>query len=1000
MGNKYNKGSEWRKWDLHIHTPGTAKNDQFGSNSWEDYLKKLESKNDFSVIGITDYFSLDNYLKIKDFQDKGRLQNKYLIPNVELRLLPVTDTNTPINLHILFNPETATTTIEREFFRKLKFNYKGAEYSCIKADLIELGRIYKDNPSLDEIAAWKEGIGQFNISFTDLKGILDGNILSGHYLIGVSNSKNDGISGIQHSSLAATRQEIYRLSDFIFSGNPKDTKYFLGKGVDSTKKVKEDYGSLKPCITSSDAHSLSQVCEFKTDRFTWIKADPTFEGLKQIVIEPEERVFIGDEPEILKRINNNKTKYIKGLKINPTNGYKNQYGKWFKDIDVEFNKELVAIIGNKGSGKSALSDIAALCGNFKNHESFSFLHQKKFRKNKLALNFESTLIWESKTEDKRNLQDEPKDDQILNVKYLPQGDFEYLTNEIDKTDEFQKEIENIVFSHIEKEEKLGFDSFESLINNQKKTSYDKINSIKDSISQLNYEIIQLEKKLNLKYKLELEGNLKKKQEELKALKEPEVVENPNSDSEIARQNKEVIDKIDDINKELAKLEKDFSKTKKSNEKLAIEIAELKEFKESIKLKKEELISFKEINKEKLKKYDIEIDKVLKIKIDLTKVNARIKNNENIVKKNNRKINGTEGDKGLITQIEVQNSFLLNAQNNLDKPQKKYQKYLNEKREWDKNKSLIEGDESTPETLKYYQKQINYIENDLTNDIGNKRAKRIERVRDIYGNKKNVLSIYNKAKDGIDSRIKDNQDLLQEYKISIEASLILNSSFKEEFISFISQNKIGSFYSTEGGKTQLNDLLEGKDFNNIDDVVLFLNTSIEYLLNDKREKQNNDERFIDEQIKNIEEFYRYLFSLDYIEYDYQLKLGDKQIEQLSPGERGALLLIFYLLLDKNDIPLILDQPEDNLDNHSVANVLVPFIRRAKQQRQIILVTHNPNLAVVADAEQIIWVDIDKKNRNKFKYISGSIENKEINKKIVNVLEGTMPAFNKRKQKYYE
>ena len=122
--------------------------------------------------------------------------------------------------------------------------------------------------------------------------------------------------------------------------------------------------------------------------------------------------------------------------------------------------------------------------------------------------------------------------------------------------------------------------------------------------------------------------------------------------------------------------------------------------------------------------------------------------------------------------------------------------------------------------------------------------------------------------------------------------------------------------------------------------------------------------------------------------------------MSPGERGALLLVFYLLLDKNDIPLILDQPEDNLDNHSVANVLVPFIRRAKQKRQIILVTHNPNLAIVADAEQIIWVDIDKKDKNKFEYISGSIENRVVNEKIVNVLEGAMPAFNKRKQKYYE
>jgi predicted ATPase len=195
------------------------------------------------------------------------------------------------------------------------------------------------------------------------------------------------------------------------------------------------------------------------------------------------------------------------------------------------------------------------------------------------------------------------------------------------------------------------------------------------------------------------------------------------------------------------------------------------------------------------------------------------------------------------------------------------------------------------------------------------------------------------------------------------------------------------------------LLDGIDFNEPTIIIDFLNSIIDALKSDKREGYNLKKMFIDDQINNLEEFFKFLFSLDYLDYNYNLKLGNRTIEQLSPGERGALLLVFYLLLDNNDTPLILDQPEDNLDNHSVANVLVPFIRRAKKRRQIILVTHNPNLAVVADAEQVIWVDILKTN-NEFIYKSGSIENREINECIVNVLEGAMPAFNKRKQKYYE
>lgn len=127
---------------------------------------------------------------------------------------------------------------------------------------------------------------------------------------------------------------------------------------------------------------------------------------------------------------------------------------------------------------------------------------------------------------------------------------------------------------------------------------------------------------------------------------------------------------------------------------------------------------------------------------------------------------------------------------------------------------------------------------------------------------------------------------------------------------------------------------------------------------------------------------------------------KTLDKLSPGERGALLLIFYLLLDLRDIPLVIDQPEDNLDNQSVAKVLVPFIQAAKNRRQIILVTHNPNLAVVADSDQIIHVKIDKENDQLVEVEAGGIEDDTINQSIVTILEGTMLSFKKRELKYIE
>ena len=68
----FERGSEWRKWDIHIHTPGTAKNDHYGSDSWDSYISKLESLSDIDAFGITDYCSLRNYYKVKRFQDSGR----------------------------------------------------------------------------------------------------------------------------------------------------------------------------------------------------------------------------------------------------------------------------------------------------------------------------------------------------------------------------------------------------------------------------------------------------------------------------------------------------------------------------------------------------------------------------------------------------------------------------------------------------------------------------------------------------------------------------------------------------------------------------------------------------------------------------------------------------------------------------------------------------------------------------------------------------------------
>lgn len=150
---------------------------------------------------------------------------------------------------------------------------------------------------------------------------------------------------------------------------------------------------------------------------------------------------------------------------------------------------------------------------------------------------------------------------------------------------------------------------------------------------------------------------------------------------------------------------------------------------------------------------------------------------------------------------------------------------------------------------------------------------------------------------------------------------------------------------------------------------------------------------------MKELYDFLWTLSYLNPEYSLTLDGKELSRLSPGERGTLLLVFYLLVDKNNNPIIVDQPEENLDNQTVYKLLIPVIKEVKKRRQIIMVTHSPNIAVVCDAEQVIHAFIDRANKNHVIYTVGAIESPQINKYLVDVLEGTRPAFDNRGSKYY-
>jgi predicted ATPase len=240
-----------------------------------------------------------------------------------------------------------------------------------------------------------------------------------------------------------------------------------------------------------------------------------------------------------------------------------------------------------------------------------------------------------------------------------------------------------------------------------------------------------------------------------------------------------------------------------------------------------------------------------------------------------------------------------------------------------------------------------------------------------------------------------------YGFAFEA-LIANADLAERLFQNISQSRKGSFNGAEEGKKRLASMVDTADFESEDGVVAFVGSVLDALTHDKRESPSPGVPISDQLRKGSSELdvVNSLFSLEWLVPRYSLKWTGKSLEQLSPGERGALLLIFYLLIDRRDVPLIIDQPEENLDNQTVYELLVPCIKEARKRRQVVLVTHNPNLAVVCDADQIIHCSIDKGQGNKATYLTGALENPALNRYTVDVLEGTKPAFLHRDSKYQE
>jgi len=229
------------------------------------------------------------------------------------------------------------------------------------------------------------------------------------------------------------------------------------------------------------------------------------------------------------------------------------------------------------------------------------------------------------------------------------------------------------------------------------------------------------------------------------------------------------------------------------------------------------------------------------------------------------------------------------------------------------------------------------------------------------------------------------------------------------------------FSRTGKYYRKKDLLF-KDIKTISEVVELIESSDVYSLIDKlyngfteeKQKPINIKKQLLGQKQKID-LYNWIFDVSDFGVTYSIKYQGTNIELLSPGKKGIVLLLMYLVLDtKSSVPLIIDQPEENLDNKSVYPYLINYFKGAKKRRQVIVITHNPNLVLNTDAEQIIVANfeaIPTTQKARIRYISGAIENSFISEKAkipierqgikehgIDILEGGPEAFGKRKDRW--
>ncbi len=977
------RGSEWHRWDPHIHTPGTLLNDQFGSTDpWDAYLTAIENRTPrIEAIGVTDYYLTDTYEELLRRQATGRLVGvKMIFPNIELRL-DVAAKSGFVNIHLLVSPEDPEHLAEvKRILKRLEFGAHGDRFDCTRDELMKLGK--RADPSItDDRTALRNGATQLKVNFDSLRKVIhESDWAKKNILIAVAGGAGDGTGGVRQASDATIRQEIEKFAHIIFSSSPAQREFWLGQRAATVEELRERYGGCKPCLHGSDSHDQKSAGQPIDNRFSWIKGALEFDALRQACIVPEGRAYVGEQP------------LPSAMPSQVVSNVTIDNADWAATPDIPLNPGLVAIIGARGSGKTALADvIAAGCDAISpsgwdadENISPSFLA----RAHSLIGDATTTLTWGGGATVTRSLDGSDASGHMSfpRARYLSQQFVEELCSAKGVSDGLVEEIERVIFeSHSQDDRQWSIDFAE--LRDQQTARFQQAREREGkAISDISDRIaVELEKESLV---ATLPAQLAQKQKliaDYTADRTKLVVKG--TEAQVARHAElsEAAQKLRNKIQALVNQRRTFVALQ--DEVRSMRVTGAPEMLRQAKARHSNSGMSAQQWDEFLLIYKGEVDKSLKGYIAWA--------DDQVLKLNG--VSPPLGDQNgalIPDNVDIAALPLAPIVSDITRLEALFGADKLIRDQYAALTGRIAQENSALQTLqtRFTDAQGAAVRR---KDLQTERDNAYGRVFEAIINEQNALAcLYAR----LTERLAASSGTLNKLSFSIRRIADVQAWGSRVEEQLLDRRKAGPFYGRGSLVAVATDALKpawetGSATEVQAAMSIFMARYLKDLLSNAPYAQQQSEfRAWSKKFAHL------LFRTDHIAVRYEISYDGVDIRKLSPGTRGIVLLLLYLALDdSDDRPLIIDQPEENLDPKSVFDELVALFIQAKARRQVIIVTHNANLVINTDADQIIVADAGQHSAGglpPISYAAGGLEDAAIRKGVCDILEGGEAAFRER------